>query len=81
MKSGAFWAGMLTGAVVGAAIALIYAPKAGEETRGDVAEGVRKFRDAAMQKGRGLIRRGRGKAEQAMGRLDEEMGRAEEAGA
>ncbi len=63
MKSGAFWAGLLTGAVIGAAVALIYAPKPGHEVRGDVSEGVRKFKQAAAERGRGMLRRGRGKME------------------
>ncbi len=56
MKNGAFWAGLLTGAVIGAAVALIYAPKPGHETRGDVAEGVRKFKQAAAERGRHMLR-------------------------
>jgi gas vesicle protein len=33
MKSGSFLAGLLTGAVVGGVIALLYAPGSGKETR------------------------------------------------
>ncbi len=56
---GVFWIGMVIGAAVGAAIATMYAPKAGDETRGQVAEGVRKFKDVAAEKGRKMLRRRR----------------------
>lgn len=36
MKPGPFLAGLLTGAVVGGVIALLYAPKSGKETREDL---------------------------------------------
>lgn len=78
MRSGAFWAGVLTGAAVGAVVALLYAPKPGPEVREDVAEGVRKIGDAASKRGRALLHRGRAKPDEAAG---EEMTRSEESGA
>jgi gas vesicle protein len=54
MRSGAFWTGVLIGAAVGAAAGMICAPKAGEETRGEVAAGVRKLKDFAADRGRRL---------------------------
>ena len=57
MRNGAFWVGLLTGAAIGAAIALVYAPKPGHEMRGDIGEGVRKFKDAASERGRHILRR------------------------
>jgi len=63
MRNGAFWAGMLTGAVIGAAIALIYAPKSGAETRDDVVQGVRKMKEAATERSRHLFRRRRAEGE------------------
>ena len=54
---GVFWIGMVIGAAVGAATATMYAPKPGEETRGQVAEGVRKFRDVAAERDRRMLRR------------------------
>lgn len=36
MKTGSFIGGLLTGAVVGGVIALLYAPKSGKETRDDL---------------------------------------------
>jgi gas vesicle protein len=64
MRSGAFWTGVLIGAAIGAAIGMVYAPKAGEETREEVVEGVRKFREAASERGRRVLRRGRHGAEE-----------------
>jgi len=65
MRSGAFWTGLLFGALIGATVGMIYAPKAGEETREDVVEGVRKFREAASERGRRVWRRGRHQGEEA----------------
>jgi gas vesicle protein len=56
---GIFWIGMIVGAALGAAVATMYAPKRGEETRGQVAEGVRKFKDVAAERGRKMLRRRR----------------------
>jgi gas vesicle protein len=56
---GIFWIGMIVGAAVGAAVATMYAPKRGEETRGQVVEGVRKFKDVAAERGRKMLRRQR----------------------
>jgi len=39
--------GFILGALVGAAAALLYAPRSGEETRAELAEGVRRVRDRA----------------------------------
>lgn len=36
MKAGSFIGGLLTGAVIGGVIALLYAPKSGKETREDL---------------------------------------------
>ncbi len=57
MKSGEFWFGLAVGALVGAAVALVAAPQTGQETRKDVAEGARKLKDAAAQRGRMVLRR------------------------
>ncbi len=36
MKTGSFLGGLLTGALLGGVIALLYAPKSGQETRDDL---------------------------------------------
>ena len=57
MKGSDFLAGLLVGTLVGAALGLLFAPDPGEETRGRVAEGARKFKDAASERGRGWLKR------------------------
>ena len=57
MKCGEFWFGMLVGAAVGAAVAMMYAPRPGEEIRGQVAERARRFREAASERGRAALHR------------------------
>ena len=57
MKSGDFAAGVLIGAALGAAFALIYAPASGEETRSQVADRARKFKEAATERGRAALHR------------------------
>jgi len=59
MKTSDFLAGVLVGALIGAAVGLLFAPEAGEETRERVAETARKFREAAVEKGRTLLHRGK----------------------
>jgi gas vesicle protein len=57
MRSGDFMAGILVGALIGGALGLLFAPEAGEETRGFVAEKARKLKEAATEKGRTMLRR------------------------
>jgi gas vesicle protein len=57
MKSGDFLVGLAVGALVGVALGLVYAPQAGEETRGKVAERARQLKDAAAERGRTALRR------------------------
>lgn len=45
--SGAFLAGLLMGAAVGAGLALLFAPKKGSELRGQIAETARRTRESA----------------------------------
>ena len=54
MRSGAFWAGVLVGALAGSVVGVVCAPKPGQQVRGEVAGGVRKLRDAAADRGRRL---------------------------
>jgi len=56
MKSSDFVAGLLVGTLIGAALGLLFAPEPGEETRERVAEGARKFKDAASERGRGWLK-------------------------
>ena len=49
----------LTGAALGASVALLYAPQSGEETRRILGERIREGRDAAAETARNLAERGR----------------------
>lgn len=44
---GSFLAGTLAGALIGAGLALLYAPKTGEETRKDIKDKVKKLKEEA----------------------------------
>jgi len=58
MRSGDFMAGMLVGVLIGGALGLLFAPEAGEDTREFVADKAKKLKEAAAEKGRGLLHRG-----------------------
>jgi gas vesicle protein len=73
MRGGGFWIGMIIGAAIGAAFGMVYAPKRGEETRGQVVEGVRKFKDVAAEKGRRMLHRRRGMIEEKIEEAREQM--------
>lgn len=64
MRSGDFFAGLLVGALVGASLGLLFAPETGEETRGRVKEGARKFKESAAERGRELVHRCKGEDEE-----------------
>lgn len=55
--SGTFLLGALAGALVGAGIALLMAPKAGEQVREDLSAGYNSMRDAAARRYRDLADR------------------------
>lgn len=46
-RSGSSLGAFIGGAVLGAAVALLYAPKSGEETQADLRDGLRRLRDDA----------------------------------
>ena len=48
-SGGAFLAGLLMGAAIGAGLALLFAPKKGSELRGQIAESAKKARESARQ--------------------------------
>lgn len=70
--SSAFATGLLTGAVVGAGLALLFAPKSGERLRGDLTDSVSALRDAVADRYRDL-------AERAGVQLDNLQARADRA--
>ena len=57
MRSSDFMAGILVGVLIGGALGLLFAPEPGEETRELVAEKARKLKEAASEKGRGVLHR------------------------
>jgi gas vesicle protein len=52
-----FAIGLLVGAVAGAAVALLFAPKPGAELRGNIGESVTSLRDAAARRLRDIANR------------------------
>jgi gas vesicle protein len=64
--SGMFLLGAVTGALVGAGVALLMAPKSGAEVRSDLSEGYSSVRDAASRRYRDL-------ADKATAKFDEKV--------
>lgn len=54
MGSGGFLLGALAGALVGAGVALLLAPKSGAQVRSDISSGINTARDAAARRYREL---------------------------
>lgn len=75
MGSGTFLLGALAGALVGAGVALLMAPKSGAETRQDLTNGYGSMRDAAARRYRELADRANAKLVQLEERVDQYAGR------
>lgn len=73
-SGGAVFAAFVLGAVAGAAVALLYAPAAGEETRGRVGQRVREGRDRASE----ALREGRRRFEEERANLKQSVQKARE---
>ena len=73
--SGTFLLGALAGALVGAGVALLMAPKSGAETRQDMANGYGSVREAAARRYRDLADRANAKLVQLEERVDQYAGR------
>jgi gas vesicle protein len=71
--SGTFLLGALAGALVGAGVALLMAPKSGAQTRQDLSSGYNSVRDAASRRYRDLADRASAKIEQT---VDQYKGRS-----
>jgi gas vesicle protein len=63
---GSFLLGALAGALVGAGVALLMAPKSGAQTRQELSSGYNSMRDAAARRYRDLADRASAKIEQAV---------------
>ena len=72
--SGMFLLGALAGALVGAGVALLMAPKTGAETRQDLNSGYNSMRDAAARRYRDIADRATAKVEQYTGRSTSSIG-------
>jgi len=76
--SGMFLLGALAGALVGAGVALLMAPKSGAEVRQDLSSGYNTMRDAAARRYRDIADRATAKIEQTVdsytGRTSSSMG-------
>lgn len=68
--SSGFATGLLAGAVVGAGLALLYAPKAGAELRGDLGESVGALRDQVSDRYRDLADRVASRLETLLARVE-----------
>jgi len=64
-SGGAFFSGLFTGAVIGAGLALWFAPRSGAEFRGQVSDSARAVGDAVTKKVDDLTETGRGVYNQA----------------
>ena len=71
--SGTFLLGALAGALVGAGVALLVAPKAGAEVRRDLSDGYSSVRDAAARRYRDLADRASAKLDEASAKFDEKV--------
>jgi gas vesicle protein len=71
--SGSFLLGALAGALVGAGVALLMAPKAGAEVRRDLSDGYSSVRDAAARRYRDLADRASAKLDEASAKFDEKV--------
>ena len=71
--SGTFLLGALAGALVGAGVALLMAPKAGAEVRRDLTEGYGSVRDAASRRYRDLADRASAKLDQASAKFEQKV--------
>jgi gas vesicle protein len=72
--SGTFLLGALAGALVGAGVALLMAPKSGAEVRQDLTTGYGSMREAAARRYRDLAERANAKLVQLEDRVDQYAG-------
>lgn len=72
-SSGMFLLGALAGALVGAGVALLMAPKPGAEVRRDLSDGYSSVRDAAARRYREMADRASAKFEEASAKFDEKV--------
>jgi len=71
--SGMFLLGAVAGALVGAGVALLMAPKAGAEVRKDLSDGYSSVRDAASRRYRDIADRASATLDQATAKFEERV--------
>ena len=71
--SGMFLLGAVAGALVGAGVALLMAPKPGAEVRRDLADGYSSVRDTAARRYRDIADRASAKLDQATAKFEEKV--------
>lgn len=71
--NGMFLLGALAGALVGAGVALLMAPKPGAEVRKDLSDGYSSVRDAASRRYRDLADRASTRFEEASAKFEEKV--------
>ena len=71
--SGMFLLGAVAGALLGAGVALLMAPKPGAEVRRDLSDGYNSVRDAASRRYRDIADRASAKVDQYTGRSSSTM--------
>jgi gas vesicle protein len=71
--SGTFLLGALAGALVGAGVALLMAPKSGAQVRQDLSSGYNSMRDAASRRYRDLAERATQKFDEASARFEQKV--------
>jgi len=71
--NGTFLLGALAGALVGAGVALLMAPKPGAEVRRDLSDGYSSVRDAAARRYRDIADRASQRFEEASAKFEEKV--------
>jgi len=77
-NTGAFLSGMLFGGLVGAAAALLYAPRSGEETRTVIREKSLELKDSAVERGEEIRHQAEELADKTRTRFEEAASMAKE---
>jgi gas vesicle protein len=72
-SSGMFLLGAVAGALVGAGVALLMAPKAGAEVRRDLSDGYSSVRDAAQRRYRDMADRASAKFDEASAKFEQKV--------
>jgi gas vesicle protein len=78
LKSGEFLGGILLGALIGAALGLLFAPEAGDELRQQIKDRAGDYKDKAVEKGSQLLEKGKEVAREKKEQIAASMRHGEE---